>query len=123
MKKIIIDTNALMAIAEWKINLLEEIHNVSDFPYQVCVLSGTIVELKKIMEEQRGKFKRGAKLALSLIKALGVKVIVSSGYVDDELVRESEKGAIVLTQDVALKKRLVNPYMTIRQKKMVILVK
>ena len=123
MKKIIVDTNAWMAIAEWKINLLEEIHEIADFAYQVCVLSGTLIELKKIMEEQRGKFKRGAKLALSLIKALGIKKINSTGYVDDVLVEYSAKGDLILTQDVALKKRLTKPYMTIRQKKRVILVR
>tara|TARA_Y100000034_G_C6833153_1_gene376257 strand:+ start:402 stop:773 length:372 start_codon:yes stop_codon:yes gene_type:complete len=123
MKKVIIDTNAWMAIAEWGINLLEEIHTTCDFPYEICVLDGTITELKKIMEEQRGKFKRGAKLALSLVKALGVKKIKSSGYVDDVLVEYSSKGEIVLTQDAELKRRLSKPYMTIRQKKRVILVK
>ncbi len=123
MKKIILDTNAVMAIAEFKIDLFSELENCCDFTYDLFVLDGTIKELKKIMEEQRQKFKRAAKLALAIIKAKGIKKITSSGYVDDVLVELSKKGDLVLTQDVELKKRLAKPYLTIRQKKRVVLVK
>ena len=123
MKKIIIDTNSWILIAEERINILEELHKICDFPYKVFILKGTIAELNKIMEEQRGKFKRAAKLALSLIKALGIKILPSSGYVDDELVKYSKKKEVILTQDKELKERLTKPLLTIRQKKRVILVK
>jgi len=123
MKKIILDTNAVMAIAEFKIDLFSELESCCDFTYDLFVLSGTVKELKKIMEEQRQKFKRAAKLALAIIKAKGIKKIASSGYVDDILVELSKKGDLVLTQDIALKKRLSKPYLTIRQKKRVVLVK
>ena len=102
MKKIIIDTNAFMAIAEFKIDLFSELENCCDFNYDLFVLSGTIKELNKIMEEQRQKYKRAAKLALAIIKAKGVIKIDSSGYVDNVLVMHSKKGDLVLTQDIAL---------------------
>ena len=123
MRKIILDTNALMAIAEFKIDLFSELESCCDFTYDLFVLDGTIKELKKIMEEQRQKFKRAAKLALAIIKAKGIKKIASSNYVDDELVELSKKGNLVLTQDTELKKRLTKPYFTIRQKKRVVIVK
>lgn len=122
MKKIILDTNALMAIAEFKIDLFSELENVCDFTYDLFVLAGTIRELKKIMEEQRGKYKAAAKLALGIIKVKGIERIKEEGYVDDLLVNYSKKGYLVLTQDVALKKRLAKPYLTIRQKKRIMLV-
>jgi rRNA-processing protein FCF1 len=122
MKQIIIDTNALMAIAEFKIDIFSELERVCDFNYDLFILEGIVKELNKIMEEQRGKYKRAAKLALSIIKAKGIKKIASTGYVDDDLVILSQKGSLVLTQDFPLKKRLTKPYLTIRQKKKVILV-
>ena len=123
MKKIILDTNALMAIAEFNIDLFSELERVCDFTYDLYILEGTIKELKKIMEEQRQKFKRAAKLALAIVKAKGIKKIASTDYVDDVLVEFSKKGDLVLTQDIELKKRLTKPYLTIRQKKKVVLMK
>ena len=123
MKKIILDTNALMAIAEFKIDLFSELESCCDFTYDLYILEGTIKELKKIMEEQRQKFKRAAKLALAIVKAKGIKKIASSNYVDDVLVNYSKKGDLILTQDIELKKRLTKPYLTIRQKKKVVLIK
>jgi len=123
MRKIILDTNALMAIAEFKIDIFSELERVCDFTYDLYILEGTIKELRKIMEEQRQKFKRAAKLALAIVKAKGIKKIASSKYVDDELVELSKKGDLVLTQDIELKKRLTKPYFTIRQKKRVVLIK
>jgi rRNA-processing protein FCF1 len=121
MKKIILDTNALMAISEFKLDLFSELEKCCDFNYKIFVLSGTLDELQKIMEEQRGKYKRAAKLALQLLKAKKIPTIVSKGKVDDVLVAMSKKD-LVLTQDIGLKRRLHKPYLTIRQRKYVIFV-
>ncbi len=119
MKRIIIDTNALMAIAELKIDVFSELETVCDFQYKLYVLEGTIRELEEIKEKQRLKFKLAAKLALALLAAKKVSVLESIGTVDDALVGHSLQGDIVLTQDLYLKKRLQKPYMTIRQKKFI----
>ncbi len=122
MKTIIIDTNALMAVSEFGIDLFTEIEKACLFSYQLVVLTGTIQELEKIKQEQRGKFKVAAKLALTLVEKFKLKQIASSEVVDDELVKHSAKGEIILTQDQELKKRLTKPYLTIRQKKWIVLV-
>ena len=122
MKRIILDTNALMAIEEFKLKLFEELEVTCDFNYEVYVLEGTIKELKKIQEEQRMKYKRAAKLALGIIKVLKIKQLPSQGHVDDVLVEHSKQGDLVLTQDLGLKRRLTRPYLTIRQKKKIFLV-
>ena len=122
MKKIIIDTNALMAISEFKIDLFRLLEEYCDFLYQVYILSGTITELQRIKETQQGKFKRAAKLALDIILAKNIPVISGEGTVDDLLVSYSKKGCIILTMDALLKKRLHKPYLAIRQKKQIILV-
>ncbi len=122
MKRVILDTNALMAIEEFKLKLFDELEAVCDFNYEVYVLEGTIKELKKIQEEQRMKYKRAAKLALGIIKVLKIKQLPSQGHVDDSLVEHSKQGDFVLTQDIGLKRRLTRPYLTIRQKKKIFLV-
>ena len=122
MKKIILDTNAVMAISEFKLDLFAELDKVCDFVYQVFVLQGTLDELEKIKQEQRARFREGARLGLSILKAKGVHIILATGDVDGLLVERSKRGDLVLTQDVLLKRRLQKPYLTIRQKKKVILV-
>ena len=122
MKKIILDTNAIMAISEFKLDLFTELDKVCDFPYQVFVVQGTLDELEKIQREQRAKFKQAARVGLLILRTKGVQVIPASGDVDRLLVEHSKQGDLVLTQDMALKQRLQKPYLTIRQKKKVIVV-
>ncbi len=127
--QIIIDTNAWMAMAELKIDLFAELERYCDFPYKIEVLSGTIKELEKIVQEQPGKHKRNAKLALAILRAKKVPILEGDAGnnfdigVDNLLVEHSRKGDLVLTQDVVLKKRLVRPYLTLRQKKYVVMVR
>ncbi len=122
IKTIIIDTNALMAISEFKLDLFTQIQLACDFQYKVSALSGTVEELHKIITLQRGKYRRAAKLALDLLAAKSVRIINSSGNVDNALVEFSMQGNLVLTQDSALKKRLSKPYLTIRQKKYIVII-
>ena len=121
-KKIIVDTNAWLGIAEFKIDLFSELERMCDFRYTICVLEGTLKELDKVIAEQRLKFRQVAKLAKQLIAVKNVLVLEGSGYVDDVLVKHSKERDLVLTQDIELKKRLQRPYLTIRQKKTIIIV-
>lgn len=123
MKHIIIDTNALMAIAELKIDVFSEIERIADFKYELWVLEGSIAELETIKTTQRGKYKLAAKLVLDIVKKKKVKIMNSSENVDDDLVELSQKGYLILTQDRELKQRLKKPYLTIRQGKTVAMVK
>jgi rRNA-processing protein FCF1 len=122
MKKIIIDTNAWMAIYDFKLDLFSVLREYCDFKYEIIILQGILDELKEISIEQRGRFKQAALLASGMIKGKKLKVVSTTGGVDDLLVEYSKKNYLILTQDVALKKRLQKPYLTIRQKKKIILV-
>ena len=123
MKQIILDTNTIMALSQMKIDLFEELKRVIDFPYALCVLDKTLDELEKIRKSSNGKDGQAAKLGLSIVKAKGIIILkAGSGYVDDELVKFSNGGAIIVTQDKELKFRLKKPYLTIRQKKTVVMV-
>ena len=124
MKKIILDTNAMMAVAEFKLDIFRSLEDSCYFHYQLYVLSGTIDELQQIKETQRGKFNLAAKLALGILSikiSAGIVLVISNkGKVDDLLAAYSKKRYLILTQDVNLKKRLFKPYLTIRQKKFVV---
>ncbi len=123
-KHVFLDTNALMAIAELKIDVFSALERLLDVPYQLCVLSGTLEELGKIQKEQRQKYALAAKLALSLLRVKKVSVINQQGYVDALLVQHSRRGDLILTQDKDLKKELSKPYLTLQTgKKKVVMVK
>ncbi|MBU1111405.1 MAG: hypothetical protein ABIG93_04890 [archaeon] len=129
MKKIILDTNAFMAISEMGLDIFSAINEACNFKYKLFVLQGTVKELEMIVQEQRGRFKQGAKLALTLLKKklenCELEIMnnpIPEKYVDDNLVILSKEGYLVLTQDVVLKRKLTKPYLTIRQKKKVMVV-
>lgn len=124
MKTIILDTNALMAVSQFKIDIFSEIDKVVDFKYEITILDKSLDELKKIIKEQKGKHQQQAKLALEIVKKKKIKQIeTKEGKVDDLLVRLSKEGAVVVTQDKELKKRIKKArgdLITIRQKRKVV---
>ena len=130
MKQGIIDTNALIAIATFKIDVFEEIENCLDVEYELCVVEGTLKELVKlkVVSKLSGKDKTAAKLALTIlehkIKNKDIVVIKDDPKIDVDttLANLSKDGALVLTQDKGLKARLTKPYLTIRQKKKVVMI-
>ncbi len=126
-KKIILDTNALMDMVEFKIDLFAEIEKGCDFPYEIEVLQGTMDELENIAKTQRGKFRAGARLARAMVEQKSrqkkVTILPETENVDHALAQHSRDGDLVLTQDQELKRRLTKPYLTIRQKKKVVLIR
>ena len=122
MKKIILDTNFLLIPYQFKVDIFEEIERTADFNYSLNVLDKTIDELNKIIDEQKGKHKEAAKLALSLIKNKNIKKIkTKEGLVDD---LQLEQDAIVATQDKELINRLKQAkkkVIQLRQKKYLII--
>ena len=130
MKQVLIDTNALIAIAMFKIDIFEEIAQCLDVEYQLCIVQGTLKELEKLKTDSKlsGKDKAAAKLALTILqqKITNNKVTVlvddPNTDVDTTLANKSKTGALVLTQDKGLKIRLTKPYLTIRQKKKIVMI-
>src|SRR3989344_4718909 len=107
--KIIIDTNLLMAIGQFKVDIFRELDRIITEKYELCIIDRTIDELKKIKENQKGKHKTAAKLALAIVKSKQPKIIKSKEdkSVDDLIVDLAKKEKIaVATQDKELKKKL-----------------
>ena len=128
MKKILLDTNFLMACKQFKVDIFTQIDKISAFNYGLFVLDKTVEELKKIVEEQKGKNKDAAKIALKLIAIKNVRVIKTKGSKKtDDIILEMASGNdfIVATQDKDLKRRLINQSISIivlKQKKILALV-
>jgi rRNA-processing protein FCF1 len=119
MKTIIPDTNTLMAIGQFKLDIFSELERICDFKYEIVVLDRIVEELEKIR-----KGKESAKLALAVIRQKGIKIIkTEGGHVDDILVELAKEEAIIITQDRELKERIKKAdgkVMTIRQKKKIV---
>lgn len=126
MKKILLDTNFLMVVYQFKVDIFSEIERICDFNYKLFVIDKTIEELKSIIENQKGKNKDAAKLALKLIQLKKIKAIKTEKnvYADTAIVNTATKEFIVATQDKGLKRRLKGKnisIITLRQKKYLIL--
>ena len=128
MKTIILDTNTLMSIGQFKLDVFSELKRICDFRYEIVVLEGCIRELKNIIAEQKGKHQLNAKLALDILTKKKIKILgigKEKEFVDDTLVNQAEKGAIIVTQDKILKERIKKvdgQVITIRQKKKLVLI-
>ena len=120
MNTIILDTNILMAIPQFKIDIFTELERLCDFPYQITILDRTIDELESI----KANHKLAASIALQLIKKKNIDITTTSQkkLVDDILVDFSHQGSIIATQDMALKRKLKKPYITLRKKKYLIII-
>ena len=94
--------------------------------YKLFVLDKTIEELNNIIENQKGKNKDAAKLALKLIaiKKINILKTTKNVHTDTLILEIAQKGYIVVTQDKILKRalKLKNiQIMTLRQKKYLIM--
>lgn len=100
MKKVILDTNFLMDLVKFKINL-ENIDDLLNEPYKLFTLTSVIEELKSLKEN------KNAKAALRLIEEKNIKIIGSEEkYVDKLLLNLADNDTIVSTNDRELRKKL-----------------
>ena len=121
MKKIIIDTNFLMIPWQFKVDIFSEFDRICSFNYEMFIFLQSINELKNIAEKQSGKNKKAALFALKLISLKNIKVIKSDENDVDKLILKSIRDdTIIATQDMQLKKELLEKgasVIILRQKK------
>ena len=116
MRIIVLDTNIILDVLKFKVDLFEELKRICDFEYEIKILDKTLKELEN---------KPNAKLAFRFIKEKNIKLInsKSAGYVD-ALLLELPQDYIIVTNDKDLKRKLRKenrPIITLRQKKYLIL--
>jgi len=107
MLKIIPDTNILLGISQFHLDLFSELERICNFKYEVYTLSNIIEELEKLINTGKLPEKKAASFALRLIKTKGIKVIKTDlKHVDDSLCELNPKEYVVISQDKKLKSRL-----------------
>jgi len=104
----LLDTNFLMIPFQFKVDIFAEIDRLCNFDYKIAVLDRVVEELEAIRKKARGKNKSAAELALELLKKKGLKIIRTNSKksVDDLIAEYAEKGAIIATQDSALRRNV-----------------
>ena len=121
MKKIIIDTNFLLIPIQFKVDIFSEFNRICSFNYKLLIFDKSIEELKNIIQKQRGKDKKAAEFALKLIKLKNIEIIETEHkYVDELILGSINKDTVIATQDVLLKKQLLEKgasVIILRQKK------
>lgn len=120
MRKIILDTNFLMIPAQFRVDIFSEIDRICAFNYKLLIFEESIGELESIIRKG-GKDKMAAKFALKIIRQKNIRILKSEKKDVDSLILEnSGKDAIVATQDIPLKKALLDKgasVIILRQKK------
>lgn len=102
--KVIIDTNALMIPVQFNVDIFSELHRLGfdNFIVPQAVLN----ELEKIIISGRGQNRIAAKVGMAL--AQRCELVPMEGHADDVIVSlAKDTGAAVLTNDIELKKRLL----------------
>ena len=126
MRKIIIDTNFLMIPWQFRVDIFSEFDRICNFNYKLCIYEQTIDELRNIIQKSGGKDKKSAQFALKLIKLKNISIINAENKDVDSLILENlDSDTIIATQDILLKKELLQKGASIillRQKKYLMLI-
>ena len=119
-KEVVIDTNFFMVPFQFNVDIITELENKLP-SYTLTTPSFVINELKGLKNNNKGKVRLNANLALKLANSSKVEIkdisLLENETVDDALLRVSE---VLATNDIELKNRAKNKGITIvylRQKK------
>ena len=101
--KLLIDTNFIMDLCRFRIDL-SELHDLIPESVELYVLGKTIDELNSLSKkEKHGKY---AKLSLALIKSNRISVSDVAGDVDKSLLALAGKNFLIATNDGKLRLQL-----------------
>ena len=119
-KEVVIDTNFFMVPFQFNVDIITELENLLP-SYKLTTPSFVINELEGLKNNNKGKTRLNANLALKLANSSKVEIkdisLLENETVDDALLRVSE---VLATNDIELKNRAKNKGITIvylRQKK------
>ena len=119
-KEIVIDTNFFMVPFQFNVDVITELEKTLP-SYKLTTPSFVINELKGLKNNNKGKIRLNADLALKLANSSKVEIkdisLLENETVDDALLRVSE---VLATNDIELKKRAKDKGITVaylRQKK------
>jgi hypothetical protein len=108
--KVILDSNALFAPLQFKIDIFEELQTLLSMKFETVLLSPILKELETIAEKGSPKMRKWASYALKLAeKCVFLEVEEKACSPDDAILEVARKhNCLVFTNDRALRKRLRN---------------
>ena len=119
-KEVVIDTNFFMVPFQFNVDVITELEKLLP-SYKLTTPSFVINELKGLKNNNKGKIRLNANLALKLANSAKVEIkdisLLENETVDDALLRVSE---VLATNDIELKNRAKNKGITVaylRQKR------
>ena len=119
-KEVVIDTNFFMVPFQFNVDIITELEKTLP-SYKLTTLSFVINELKGLKNNNKGKTRLNANLALKLANSSKIEIkdisLLENETVDDALLRVSE---VLATNDIELKKRAKDKGITVaylRQKR------
>ncbi len=119
-KEVVIDTNFFMVPFQFNVDIVNELEKLLP-SYRLTTPSFVINELKGLKNNNKGKTRLNANLALKLANSSKIEIkdisLLENETVDDALLRVSE---VLATNDIELKKRAKDKGITVaylRQKK------
>ena len=119
-KEVVIDTNFFMVPFQFNVDVITELENTLP-SYKLTTPSFVINELKGLKNNNKGKVRLNANLALKLANSSKIEIkdisLLENETVDDALLRVSE---VLATNDIELKNRAKDKGITVaylRQKK------
>ena len=119
-KEVVIDTNFFMVPFQFNVDVISELEKLLP-SYKLTTPSFVINELKGLKNNNKGKVRLNANLALKLANSSKVEIkdisLLENETVDDALLRVSE---VLATNDIELKNRAKDKGITVvylRQKK------
>lgn len=103
--KVIIDTNGFMIPVQFGVDIFEELKRLGFNEF--FVPEAVVFEIEKLIRRERGSNRTAAKVARSMMDRCE-HITDATGPADDVILRlAKEMGAAVLTNDIGLKRRLV----------------
>ena len=119
-KEVVIDTNFFMVPFQFKVDIITELEKILP-SYKLTTPSFVINELKGLKNNNKGKTRLNANLALKLANSSKIEIkdisLLENETVDDALLRVSE---VLATNDIELKRRAKDKGITVaylRQKR------
>jgi len=113
VKEVVIDTNFFMVPFQFNVDIFNELENLLP-SYKLTTPSFVINELKGLKNNNKGKIRLNANLALRLANSSKVEIkdisLLENETVDDALLRVSE---VLATNDIELKSRAKSKGITI----------
>jgi len=119
--KVILDSNALFIPLEFKVDIYEETKRLLSRNVEFILLSSVKHELEVLAAGEEPKLRRQASFALRLAEKCILVPVDAKGQGADDVIERVAKnwGSAVLTNDIALRKRLRDisvPVIYLRQK-------